>query len=352
MKEWEYKEGFLMRGNGTFGIAKGGDFEGVRIQELDSRYLPGGVKDSAGKRRLVFVGDIHGCARELKKLLKKVEFDEQLDHLVHVGDVISKGPDNTEVLDELIRLKASGVRGNHEDRILALAPSVMAAEFSPPTAETSSKGAAKDAALLKQLSNHHLKYLQSMPLMLRIPALPLASEPSAKRHSPLAEEILVVHAGLVPAVTLNKQDPYFVMNMRSIHVKSHLPLAEAKAKHGKSEPWHDIWEWYNDRLFRKKSLKDFRIWESPEDFGVEEEPSKDEIGSSSWFDRLFRKGKVRWPKPQVVVYGHHSKAGLQIARWSKGLDTGCVKGEELTALVLDAKGRQELVSVGCKDYLD
>ena len=337
--DWEVKEGFLIRENGTYGIAKGGDFDGVRVQELDKSLLPGGDGDPDGKRRLVFVGDIHGCAHELKKLLEKVNFDERTDHLVTVGDVISKGPDNVEVLDELIRLNASNVRGNHEDRLLTLAPSILESPLPPPTEETSSKGSAKDAALLRQLSKHHLKYLRAMPLMLRIPALPLAAKPSHKTNSVLAEEILVVHAGLVPAVPLDKQDPYFVMNMRSIHTKTHLPLAEAKAKRGKSKPWHDIWGWYNDRLFRKKSLKDFRIWDSLED----------DDDSDSWFGKLGLASEKKWPKPQVVVYGHHSKAGLQVTRWSKGLDTGCVKGEELTAMVLDAKGNNEIVSVSCKD---
>ena len=138
-EEWDYKEGFLLRGNGTFGIAKGGDFDGVRVHELDSRLLPGGKHDPDGKRRLVFVGDIHGCAHELKKLLKEVEFDEETDHLITVGDVISKGPENVEVLEELIRLKASNVRGNHEDRILALVHSTLESTFEPSSAEFSTE---------------------------------------------------------------------------------------------------------------------------------------------------------------------------------------------------------------------
>ena len=71
-----------------------------------------------------------------------------------------------------------------------------------------------------------------------------------------------------------------------------------------------MWGWYNDRLFRKKSLKDFRIWEFLED-----------VGSDGLLEKLGLANKKKWPKPQVVVYGHHSKAGLQVTRWSKGLDT-------------------------------
>ena len=86
--------------NGTFGIAQGGKFEHgeVRIQELRKELVPGGVGDADGKRRLVFVGDIHGCKDELLALLDKVGFNEETDHLIPTGDVISKGPDNAGVL--------------------------------------------------------------------------------------------------------------------------------------------------------------------------------------------------------------------------------------------------------------
>ena len=339
-EEWEIKEGFLAQENGTYGLAKGGHFDGVRLHTLDAELVPGGVNDPDGKRRLVFIGDIHGCAHELKKLLKRIDFDKRTDHLIAVGDIISKGPENVEVLDKLIEIGASSVRGNHEDRILALASSILSSGASSDVEETSKSGREKDAALLHSLSKHHLKYLETLPLMIRVPALPMADKPSSKDKSPLAEEIIVVHAGLVPAVSLEKQDPFFVMNMRSITKKKHLPLIEAATKKAKSKPWHHIWAWYNDRLFRKKSIKDFEIWD-----GLEWDD-----GSNSWLGALGLTSTKKWPRPQVVVYGHHAKAGLQIDRWSKGLDTGCIRGGKLTAMVLDARGRQEFVHVGCKDY--
>ena len=344
-EEWEYRQGFLASNNETFEIQKTKHFDGVKIQDLEDSLIPGGESDPDGKRRLIFVGDIHGCADELKHLLKKVDFKEKHDHLIAVGDVISKGPKNVEVLDELMRIGASSVRGNHEDRILELITSSAEYDGLPEFQVESKKGNKKDVALLKELSKHHLRYLRDMPLMLRIPALPQAAKSTSKDSSPIAEDILVVHAGLVPAIPLDKQDPYFVMNMRSIRWKTHAPLVEAKDKKKKSKPWHKIWEWYNDRVFRKKSLKDFITWDDEVEADVE-----DEVSQATWYDNLLpSKSKKHWPKPQVVVYGHHSKAGLKISRWSKGLDTGCVKGERLTAMVLDAKGRQELVSVTCKD---
>lgn len=324
--------------------ATGGHFDGKRIQELDGRLIPGGDVDPNGERRLVFVGDIHGCADELKKLLKRVDFDEQKDHLIAVGDVISKGPKNAEVLDELIRLEATSVRGNHEDRILDIAPRILGSDEPELVTELASNGADKDKDFLRRLSTHHLKYLRAMPLVLRIPPLPRAHHATSKATSPIAEEILVVHAGLVPAVPLAKQKPYYVMNMRSMHTRTHEPMVDASSKKSRTRPWHEIWGWYNERLLKHKSLKGFRNWVADD-----EEP-EDDVAEASGLQAWWGLKKRVWPKPQVVVYGHHSKAGLHVERWSKGLDTGCVRGGKLTALVLNAHGKQDVVSVGCEDH--
>jgi len=38
--------------------------------------------------------------------------------------------------------------------------------------------------------------------------------------------------------------------------------------------------------------------------------------------------------PASVIYGHAAGRGLDVKRWSFGLDSGCVYGRRLTALVL------------------
>jgi hypothetical protein len=117
-------------------------------------------------------------------------------------------------------------------------------------------------------------------------ALPLWLALDAEAH-PLPTEQrarwLVVHAGLVPGVALPAQKRDHILNLRSI--------------------------------------------------AADGSPSK-RIEGAPWASR--------WVGPPHVVFGHDAVRGLQRHAWATGLDTGCVYGHELTALVLP-KG--ELVSV-------
>lgn len=54
----------------------------------------------------------------------------------------------------------------------------------------------------------------------------------------------------------------------------------------------------------------------------------------------------------TVIYGHDSKTSLAIRDYTKGLDSGCVKGENLTALVIEDGGKQGLVQVKCQDEVE
>lgn len=60
----------------------------IQVSDLGVEYLP-----TKGKR-LVFVGDVHGCRKELEHLLKKVDFKHKHDHLILTGDMVSKGRNN------------------------------------------------------------------------------------------------------------------------------------------------------------------------------------------------------------------------------------------------------------------
>ena len=156
-------------------------------------------------------------------------------------------------------------------------------------------GDATDRALAASLSPSEIAYLAACPVILRIGPIPTMGDVS------------VVHAGLVPGVALERQDPSAVMSMRSIDLGTHVPSRDAN----EGVPWTKLWNKYQGML----------------------------------------------PKRQrsTVLYGHDSKRGLVLDRWSKGLDTGCVKGGRLSALVVGEGGWRggvgtRVVSVKCRDY--
>ena len=64
------------------------------------------------------VGDIHGMFPALEALLELAEFDEELDRLFSVGDLIDRGPRSREALEWLSKPWFHAVRGNHEQFLL------------------------------------------------------------------------------------------------------------------------------------------------------------------------------------------------------------------------------------------
>ncbi len=88
-------------------------------------------------------------------------------------------------------------------------------------------------------------------------------------------EVLIVHAGIVPGVPLGQQSRQDLLKMRAIE-------ADGRA-------------------------------------------------TSSWRERSWA---ADYQGPVHVVFGHNAVSGLQLHPWATGLDSGCVYGGRLTALVL------------------
>ena len=64
--------------------------------------------------RRIVVGDIHGCYDELMELLEKIGIGDD-DHVISVGDLITKGPKSKEVLELFMTdARFSTVIGNHD----------------------------------------------------------------------------------------------------------------------------------------------------------------------------------------------------------------------------------------------
>ncbi len=64
--------------------------------------------------RTLYVGDVHGCSAELKRLLKLA----RPARVVLVGDLFTKGPDALGVWKLIQRYEAEAVLGNHDQHVL------------------------------------------------------------------------------------------------------------------------------------------------------------------------------------------------------------------------------------------
>lgn len=75
-------------------------------------------------QRVYAIGDVHGCADEMRRLLEMIETDHAARGpatrtVILLGDLVNRGPDSARVVDYARDLLASGVgrliKGNHEE---------------------------------------------------------------------------------------------------------------------------------------------------------------------------------------------------------------------------------------------
>ncbi len=224
------------------------------------------INSCEAMQRTVVVGDIHGCADELRALVTKTGW-KRGERLVFVGDLVAKGPDSQAVIAFARETGAQAVMGNHDAHVLRLR-----AVDRGQQASDGRKARPEHRQVLDTLTPPDWTYLEALPLWLRL-GPERAGDP----------DTVVVHAGVVPGVAIERQDHEHLLTLRS--------------------------------------------------FTNEGEPTK-KLKGMPWASR--------WRGPERIVFGHDAVRGLQEYAYATGLDTGCVYGGALTALVLPER---KLVSV-------
>ncbi|OAA40203.1 Ser/Thr protein phosphatase family [Beauveria brongniartii RCEF 3172] len=298
--------------------------------------LPLDVIPTAGNgRRLIVIGDIHGMDDALNRLLNRVGYDGTTDHIVAAGDMINKGPHSSRVLARLMELGASAVRGNHEDRVLLALASAKEQEEASESVEfpyfQERRSKKRDRETARQLSKEQIEWLMERPLILSADNLAM----------------YIVHAGLVPGIHPLEQDPWAVMYMRSLIEPRNPRTHQIPNNYGDLDD-----ESLNEDAVEHDDGSDENVHAN---IAFEDMIPVETHQGHDWADLWdLRQSQIRKRDRRTVVYGHDAKRGLQIGKYTWGLDSACFNGGKLTALVIHVskKGhlRHKIRQVSCKKY--
>ncbi|KAK1733089.1 metallophosphoesterase [Skeletonema marinoi] len=232
---------------------------------------------SASDSNILIIGDVHGCLVELKLLIQKAihqhNQSQNFRAIVLVGDLVNKGPQSAEVIKFVRRQQQKyhnvfTVRGNHDDRALA------AALGDEECARKSRYDWVK-----KGLSDEDIEWMAELPYTITIPSRLLKQPQGSGSETKQDQDVIVVHAGLLPNVSLVDQDTRTMTTIRDLI-----------------------------------SIPD----------EVDGKETKENIAKA-------------WKGPELVIFGHDAKRGLQQEEYAIGLDTGCVYGKQLTGIILPEK---------------
>ena len=230
------------------------------------------------EKHILIIGDIHACFDEFKELIveAKKKVNNEAIHIVCVGDMLNKGPKNFETVKFLQEMFSNGqlhaVRGNHEESILReYMYKAQNYDYSfPPKYH-----------YLNDFSESDFAFLSNLPYSLRIPRI----------------NAVIVHAGLVPNVPLEKQKYGDITRMRN--------------------------------LISTPTFLRFKVQAHP----------KTEKGVA-W--------ATKWEGPEHVYFGHDAKRKIQDLPFATGLDSGCLYGNFLTGIIIDSSMHRSFVHVEAK----
>ena len=228
--------------------------------------------------RVLIIGDIHGCLDELLDLLHASQYDPETTSVVLVGDLVNKvmllcfehfhhfclqyvscyqGPKSAECIQYCRKHGFYSVLGNHD----------VAAIEEYRSFKSSGVIGKKKYEYIKALSADDFAWYSSLPYTITLPDF----------------GCIVVHAGLLPNLRLEDQDPHDMVTMRNIKHDFTGNFLSMERQTDDSANWAELWQGMH------------------------------------------------------VYYGHDAKRGYQMHENATGLDTGCAYGRKLTGILLPEK---------------
>jgi bis(5'-nucleosyl)-tetraphosphatase (symmetrical) len=267
------------------------------------------------------IGDIQGCDEEFAQLLERLQFDPARDRLWLVGDLVNRGPRSLEVLRRVRALgeAAITVLGNHDLHLLAVALTRTEKRKAQDTIEDILRAPDRDELL---------DWLRHRPMLHHDPALGCT----------------MVHAGLPPQWDLAQA--------RACAGELEAVLRDLTAcRHLFEHMYGDRPNRWDDRLagvdrlrFITNCLTRLRFCRADGQLELKYKGRIDQAPPElmPWFRVPGRRTRdVR------IVCGHWSALGYHDGDNVLSIDTGCVWGQQLCAVRLDAPSPQP-VFVPCR----
>lgn len=267
------------------------------------------------------IGDIQGCHDELRRLLDRLAFDPERDHLWLAGDLVNRGPQSLEVLRYVKGLgeRAVCVLGNHDLHLLAVSQGDQGRDPDPSL----------DPILRAPDRDELLQWLRRRPLLYR---------DRAKGYT-------LIHAALAPQWDLATA----ARCAREVEqaLRGDLFPHLMRAMYGnKPARWSPDLTGMDRLRFIINCLTRARYFTLEGDIGLKDKgpPGTQGPGFLPWFEV-----PGRTSAGERILCGHWSTLGFVNRHNVWSLDTGCLWGGSLTAVRVRQKGPLEPVRIPCTE---
>ena len=276
---------------------------------------------------LYLIGDLQGCYSSLSQLLQKLDFSPSRDTLYLLGDLVNRGPKSLEVLENLIKWGSSAqcVLGNHDLHLLAASTGARALRPDDTL----------DLILNSPQKTHLLDWLRHRPMAMHL-SLP-------------KNEILMIHAGVLPSWTLDQTLSYAKEVEMVLQSNQYADFFNHMYGNQPSR-WSDDLTGYERLRLITNTLSRCRFANVNDEIELKtkEGSGAAPVGFMPWFEIPGRQ-----TANCLVAFGHWSTMGLVMRDNILALDTGCVWGGSLSAVEIYSDGTiGPLSQVACEACLD
>ena len=265
------------------------------------------------------IGDVQGCFNQLQQLLKQIQFNPANDDLWFVGDIVNRGPDSLKTLRFIHGLgdRAITVLGNHDLHLLAIAHGV-------------GKCRRKDtlnAILTADDRDELLNWLIQRPLL----------------HFDNLYNVCMVHAGLHPAWDIAAAKTYAREVEKILQSNQRTEFFQQMYGDLPSKWSTQLQGWDRIRLITNVFTRMRYLNKTTQELSLSEKnaPGNQANHLVPWFDFNHRNAQST-----PIVFGHWSTLPNPQLLNIHPLDTGCLWGGKLTALVIETPLRKQ-IQVDC-----